>query len=119
MNFMSMIIKFWKFLFFQGQDKLHFDEEGLIIISTLDLTQALLLNINNNFLSVSFNIAKSNLIEILIILVEKTEIEEELINDFIIEYCALQDNGDCYESLEIIVNSNITPYKYIVFAKKI
>lgn len=80
---------------------------------TVDLIYSSLGSINENFISISFDVY-NNQILIKFLLKEITEIEDELIYDIIAEYSALQDN--CAEVKIKTVTIEIG--KYIVFHVK-
>jgi hypothetical protein len=59
---------------------------------TSELCQAMLRNVNENFDSVSFDVLPDNDIQVRVILKNGTEKEEELIDDLIAEFSALQES---------------------------
>jgi len=72
-------------------------------------------NINDNFNSVSFELMNNGEIQIKIVLNELTHIEEEYIDDFIVEYSALQELNSVLKPIVEIGRSS--PLKHIVYQK--
>ncbi|MDJ1466897.1 hypothetical protein [Xanthocytophaga flava] len=78
------------------------------------LCDALHRNINDNFLSVSFELTENQDIRIRIILKNKTEVEEEYIGDLLGEFEAQQGENNIAD-IEVYVNEIIDPLQHIVF----
>ncbi|HJD76635.1 MAG TPA: hypothetical protein K8W04_11370 [Bacteroides reticulotermitis] len=91
--------------------------ENYINIQMSNLVAALVRNINDNFINISFDVAKNGCVQVRIILEEHTAIEEEYIEDIAGEFTASQ-KFDILEEVEIVVNKDIGPLRYIVFNRK-
>jgi len=87
-----------------------------IKIKTSELCQAMVRNINDNFLSVSFAILLKKQIKIKIILLIQSNVEVELIYDLTAEFVALQTGYKIYPP---IVSSfeNDLPLECIIFSR--
>ena len=75
-----------------------------IKFQTCNIGDAMLRNINNNFLSISFNLENGD-VQVKIIMEEKTIIEENYIDDFVTELAALQ-NSNCIKKPIIELGNN-------------
>lgn len=82
-----------------------------------NLADALVRNINDNFISVSFDILNNGHIYVKIILEKYTEVEKEYIEDISGEFTASQES-DIVEEFEVIVDKKNRPLKYLVFRRK-
>ncbi len=72
-------------------------------------------NINDNFVSVSFEILKDGTIKIKIVLKNKTDIEIEYIDDISSEFEAIQGINNLSE-VEIVVDKYAPPLAHIVYS---
>ena len=72
-------------------------------------------NINDNFVSVSFEILRDGTIKIKIVLKSKTNIEIEYINDISAEFEAVQGIDNLSE-VEIVVDKYALPLVHIVYS---
>lgn len=88
--------------------------EFFINLQKSNLADALVRNINDNFISVSFDVAKNGFIQIRIIVEEYTSVEEDYIEDIAGEFTASQES-DILEDIEIVVNKDSRPLRHIVF----
>lgn len=79
-----------------------------------NLCDALHRNINDNFRSVSFDIDDNGSVQVRIILSQRSEVEEEYIEDIMVEFVALQQT-DCVTEPDIQVSDDELPLKYIVY----
>lgn len=73
-------------------------------------------NINDNFVSVSFELYNNGKIKIRIILIIKSDVEDGYIEDIIAEYEAVQEKN-YIQDVEIIVDKNQIPLENIVYKK--
>src|SRR5450631_3625504 len=98
------IIPGWKMFFFL---KLKSSKMDIIKIrfQTCNLCDAMIRNINDNFISVSFDFIKNAEIVVKIILKKRTQIEDEFIEDMIAEFSALQQT-DCVTIPKIELGNN-------------
>ncbi len=87
-----------------------------IKFQTSNICDALLRNINNNFLSVSFNISIGKAIDVKIILEKKTEVEDGYIEDFFAELSAAQQSDRTIE-VRVEVGGDFLPLEYLVYSK--
>lgn len=91
--------------------------EAEVKYQACNLCDALHRNINDNFESVSFEIYATGDIHVKIILKEKTEIEEEYIDDLIGEFEALQQTN-CVKKVVVEVGKHNPPLKNIVYQEE-
>ena len=82
-----------------------------------NLCDALHRNINDNFESVSFEICDDGNLQVKIILEERTEVEDEYIDDMITEFEALQQTNCVREPL-VEIGKNKLPLKNLVYQKQ-
>jgi hypothetical protein len=75
----------------------------------------MLRNINDNFISVSFDHA-GNIIQIKVILEKRTYVEDTYIDDMITEFSALQE-FDCVNKPLVQVGSQHKPLRNLVYQK--
>lgn len=79
-----------------------------------NLVDALHRNITDNFVSVSFDIVKENLIQVQIILKKLSDFDLEYIDDIIAEFSSLQEKDKVLPPIILDKNGSI-PLKHIVF----
>lgn len=91
------------------------DADNEIIIQACALKNALQRNINDNFISVSFDILKKKRIMIKFILKKITDVEKEYIDDILAEYSAVE--LDYHLKFEMVTDK-IEPLKYLVYRVK-
>lgn len=80
-----------------------------------NISDSLCRNINDNFNSVSFELLNNGEIQIKIVLHELTHNEEEYIEDFIVEFSALQELNSVL--IPIVEIGRSSPLKHIVYQK--
>ncbi len=83
---------------------------------TCNLCDALHRNINDNFISVSFEILANGYIQTKIVLKEMTEDEIEYIEDISTEFSSMQQQ-DCVLKPIVEIGGNVSPLKYVVYQK--
>ena len=83
-----------------------------------NLCESLLGNVNDNFVSVSFDFLRDGDIQVKIILEKRTEVEDVYIVDLIAEFASMQDQ-DCIRPPEIEVGLNELPLRNLVYQKRI
>lgn len=93
------------------------DEDYEVRYQASILVDALHRNINNNFASISFEIMDNGDIILLILLINKTCVEEEYIEDIIAEFEGLQLTHNV-EKVEILIEGSIEPLKNVVYRRK-
>jgi len=81
-----------------------------------NICNALLRNINNNFISVSFDFVSNDDTLVKVILEKKTEVEDDYIEDMIAELAASQQS-DCVKKPQIEVGNQHTPLRNLVYQK--
>jgi hypothetical protein len=94
------------------------DKSIQIKYQTCNICDALHRNINNNFLSVSFEILEDGDIQVKVVLRMRTEKEDEYIDDFITELEALQQNN-CVRSPVIVTGAHELTLLNLVYQLKI
>lgn len=80
-----------------------------------NLINALQRNINHNFSSVSFDFTKDGIIQIKVILNNKTDIELDLINDISAEFTAVQNKDNVDDFLIVIEEEDSFPLKFLIY----
>lgn len=81
---------------------------------TCNLCNAMLRNVNDNFISVSFDFDWNNDILVKVILEKRTEIENSYIEDMISEFSASQQS-DCVIKPQVEVGNKHSPLLNIVY----
>lgn len=81
---------------------------------TCNLCNAMLRNVNDNFISVSFDFDWNNDILVKVILEKRTEIENSYIEDMISEFSASQQS-DCVKRPQVEIGNKHLPLRYIVY----
>lgn len=84
---------------------------------TSELGLALMGNVNNNIFNVSFDYHESNIVEVQFILIVKTSIEEELIDEILFEFEAVHGNFKEFSWYVYLIDDMITPLQNVVFQK--
>jgi hypothetical protein len=92
------------------------NEQAIIEYQTCNLCQAMLRNINDNFLCVSFDLIGDRDIVVRIALAQRTEIEEQYVDDMMAEFSSLQESN-CVKPPEIQVGQGKLPLRYLVYRK--
>lgn len=90
-------------------------DEKMVRYQEYAMCSALHRNINDNFESISFSIDKGK-IYVRIILTDRTEKEDEYIEDICTEFEALQESN-CVKGVEIIVGKTAQPLANLVYSK--
>lgn len=83
---------------------------------TCNLCYALLRNINDNFISVSFDFDDNDDILVKVILEKQTEVEDNYINDMSAEFSASQQS-DCVKKVQVEVGNQHSPLENLVYQK--
>lgn len=83
---------------------------------TSNLCDALLRNINDNFISVSFDFVDDNDILVKVILAKQTEVEDNYIDDMSAEFAASQQR-DCVRKVQVEVGKHHLPLQNLVYQK--
>ncbi len=79
------------------------------------LCDAMIRNINDNFYNVSLSINNSQEIYVQIVLLKRTEIEDEYIDDLVTEFESMQE-GNFVKKVVITEDLNCKPFDYIVMS---
>lgn len=93
-------------------------EQSIIEYQTCNLCQAMLRNINDNFLSVSFDLIGDGDIVVRIVLAQRSDVEEGYIDDIMAEFASLQDSN-CIRPPQLQVGLDKLPLRYLVYRKRI
>jgi hypothetical protein len=89
-------------------------KDDYIKYQTSALADSLIGSIGINFQSISFNIIENGFIQVLIVLKYQSNIDDELIEDIMCEFCARQEN-DCVLKPIIKIGNSFNPFPYLVF----
>jgi hypothetical protein len=81
-----------------------------------NICNALLRNINDNFISVSFDFVKDGEILVKIVLEKRTKVEDAYIDDIITEFAALQ-KSNCVKAPQIETENHHMPLQNLVYQK--
>lgn len=81
-----------------------------------NICDAMLRNINDNFLSVSFEMLNGGDVQVKFILEKQTKVEDNYIDDLVAELAALQ-SSNCVRIPQVEVGANKLPLKNIVYQK--
>lgn len=84
---------------------------------TSNICNAMLRNINANFISVSFDFVSNDDILVKVILEKRTEVEDNYIDDMIAELAASQQS-DCVRKPKVEVGNQHSPLRNLVYQKK-
>lgn len=85
---------------------------------TCNISNALLRNINDNFISVSFDFEGNNYLVVKVVLVKRTEKEDGYIEDMIAEFSALQES-DSVRKVLVEVGVEHFPLQNLVYQKSL
>jgi hypothetical protein len=85
---------------------------------TCNLSQAMIRNINDHFISVSFDFLKGGDINVRIILRQLTKNEENYIEDIMAEFSSSQ-KSNCVRSPEVLVGEDMLPLKNLVYKQRV
>jgi len=83
---------------------------------TSNLCDALLRNINDNFVSVSFDFVGNSDILVKVILGKRTQVEDDYIDDMSAEFAASQQR-DCVRKIQVEVGKHHAPLQNVVYQK--
>ncbi len=92
------------------------ENEIEMMFHACNVCQALVRNISNNFLSVSFALTRSKLIDLKISLESATLTDYNLIEDFVAELSALYEY-DCVGNVLIVEGSEHLPLSNLVYLR--
>ena len=84
---------------------------------TSNICNAMLRNINDNFISISFDFVSNDDILVKVILEKRTEVEDNYIDDMIAELVASQQS-DCVRKPKVEVGNHHLPLPNLVYKKK-
>jgi|GEM_PF-968320 len=87
-----------------------------IMYQASNLCDALLRNINDNFISVSFDFDSNNDILVKVILIKRTGVEDGYIEDMSAEFSASQQT-DCVRKVHVEVGKHHLPLQNLVYQK--
>lgn len=90
------------------------NDSNEIEYQSCNISNAMLRNVNDNFISVSFDFLSNRDILIKVILEKKTVIEDNYIEDMITELAALQES-DCVQKPLVEVGCQHTPLQNLVY----
>jgi len=83
---------------------------------TSNLCDALLRNINDNFVSVSFDFVGNNDVLVKVILAKRTEVEDSYIDDMSAEFAASQLR-DCVRKVQVEVGKHHLPLQNLIYQR--
>ena len=84
---------------------------------TCNLCYALLRNINDNFINVSFDFVDHDSIVVKVVLSKRTDVEDGYIDDMSAEFTALQQRFDCVRKIQVEVGKHHVPLQNLVYHK--
>jgi hypothetical protein len=93
------------------------NRELYIAYQSCNLSQALLRNINDNFISVSFSVLMTGEILVKIVLEQQSEKELEYIDDLMAEFSSIQ-TLNCVLPVNVHIGLDILPSEHLVYTRK-
>lgn len=82
-----------------------------------NLCDALHRNINDNFISVSFDVLRGGNLLVKIILAKRTTVEDDYIYDMSVEFSAAQQR-DCVRKVQVEIGENHKPLRNLVYQRR-